>query len=87
MIFTSDLLGGMLVVISAILLILALVTYKRYLIKAAIVSAFVFILFLIKGLLYEFNIYFQWHLNMLWVFMLVDIVIVLSLYFALSLRG
>ena len=87
MIFTSDLLGGMLVVISAILLILALVAYKRYLLKAAIVSAFVFALFLLKGLVYELNIYFQWQLDMLWIFMLVDIVIVLSLYLALSLRG
>ncbi len=87
MIFTSDLLGGMLVVISAVLFILALITYKRYLIKAAILSAFVFALFLIKGLLYELNLYFQWRLDMLWIFMVVDIVIVLSLYFALSLRG
>lgn len=86
-IFPSDVLAGILILVSLILLVVALVAYKRYRLKAAIISALVFAIFLLKGIIYETNIYYSLNLNVPEIFMGLDVIILISLYFALALRG
>ncbi len=87
LIFASDVLAGILIVVALILLIVAIVAYRRYKLKAAIISFFVFLLFLIKGIIYEINLYYSWDLNIIAIFLGIDVAILISLYFALALRG
>ena len=86
-IFASDVLAGILIVVASILLIVAILAYKRYKLRAAIISFFVFLLFLIKGIIYELNVYYSLNLNTLAIFLGIDVAILISLYFALALRG
>ncbi len=86
-IFASDVLAGILIVVALILLIVAIVAYKRYKLRAAIISFFVFLLFLIKGIIYELNVYYSWNLDIMAIFLGIDVAILISLYFALALRG
>ena len=87
LIFASDVLAGILIVVASILLIVAILAYKRYKLRAAIISFFVFLLFLIKGIIYELNVYYSLDLNILAIFLGIDVAILISLYFALALRG
>jgi hypothetical protein len=86
-IFASDILAGVLIIVSIILLIVAIIAYRRYKIKAAIISTFVFILFFLKGIIYELNALYSWNLNLMEIFISIDVTIMISLYFALALRG
>ncbi len=86
-IFPSDILAGIIIMTAIILSIVALLAYRRYGLKAALVSLFIFLIFLLKGLLYELNLYFSWGLDILLIFLALDVVILISLYFALALRG
>lgn len=86
-IFLEDVLAGIVMVVAAVLMLVALVAYRRYRLGAAALSAVVFFIFLLKGLIYELNIYFNWGLNIISTFMLIDAVILLFLYFALALRS
>ncbi len=86
-IFPSDILAGILIVSAFILLIVAIIAYRRYSLKAALISSAVFLIFLIKGLIYEMNIYLSMNLNIPEIFMALDVIILISLYFALALRG
>ncbi len=85
--FPVDLLGGMLLVLSLILLVIALITYRRYHLRAAMISSVVFLLFFVKALIYEANIYFQWSLELMGIFFLLDVIILAALYFSIALRG
>ncbi len=86
-IFIEDLLAGIVIVVSAILLIVASIAYKRYRMGAALVAAFIFLMFLLKGILYEINNYMHLPFDLLTSFLLVDVIILVSLYFALALRN
>ncbi len=86
-IFLNDVLGGIILVLSLILLIVAIVTYCRYHIKAALLSAVIFFLFLVKALIYEVAAYLGREINLVGTFLIVDIVILVTLYFVISLRG
>jgi len=87
MIFLEDLLGGMLLVISLLLLIIAILTYRRYRFKAALISSIVFLLFFAKAVIYEVNTLLSLGLNMMSTFFLLDVLILITLYFAIAMRG
>ena len=85
--FIDDILAGMVIVISLLLLVVALIAYRRYRIKAMLVNSFIFILFLINAIIYSLNSLFSFHLDMVFYFLLFDTVILFSLYFAIALKG
>jgi len=87
LIFASDIFAGILIVVAFILLIVAILAYKRYRLRAAIISFFVFLLFLTKGIIYELNVYYSWGLDIMAIFLGIDVAILISLYFALALRS
>jgi len=86
-IFAGDILAGIIIIVAIILLIVALLAYRRYGLKAALVSFFIFAVFLLKGIVYELNVYYSLNLDMLTLFLGLDVIILISLYFALALRG
>ncbi len=86
-IFPSDILAGILILVSLILLLVAFMAYRRYRLKAAIISTVIFTIFLLKGIIYEANLYYSMNLNVPEIFMGLDVIILISLYFALALRG
>ncbi len=86
-IFASDIVAGILLVTSLILLLVAVITYKRYGIKAAAISTLVFVLFFIKGVIYVLYVYYALNLDIIAAFMTIDVAILISLYFALAFRG
>ncbi len=86
-IFPADILAGIIILIAIMLSIVALLAYRRYGLKAALISLFIFLIFLLKGVLYELNIYYSWGLDILLIFLALDVIILISLYFALALRG
>ncbi len=85
--FIDDILAGMVIVISLLLLVVALIAYRRYKIKAMLVNSFIFILFLINAIIYSLNSLFSLHLDMVFYFLLFDTIILFSLYFAIALKG
>ena len=85
--FIDDILAGMVIVISLLLLVVALIAYRRYRIKAMLVNSFIFILFLVNAIIYSLNSLFSIHLDMVFYFLLFDTVILFSLYFAIALKG
>ncbi|MCD6370367.1 MAG: hypothetical protein J7L63_02585 [Thermoplasmata archaeon] len=87
MIFLEDLLGGMLLLISLLLLIIAILTYRRYHFKAALISSIVFLLFFAKAVIYEANTLLSLGLDIMTTFFLTDVFILITLYFAIAMRG
>ena len=85
--FPDDILAGMILVISLILTVVGLVAYRRYRIKGMLFSTIAFLIFLIESLVYVFNIFFNLHLDMLFCLLLLNLVILVILYFSISLRG
>ncbi len=85
--FIDDILAGMVIVISLLLLVVALIAYRRYRIKAMLVNSFVFILFLVNAIIYSLNSLFSLHMDMVFYFLLFDTIILFSLYFAIALKG
>jgi len=86
-IFAADILAGIIILVAFILLVVAILAYKRYGLKAGLISSFIFLIFLLKGVIYELNIYYSWGLDILAIFLALDVIILISLYFALALRG
>ncbi len=87
MIFAADVLAGIVIVVSALLMLVALVAYRRYRIPAAGISILIFLMFLTKAAVYEVNIYMDWGMDIVPIFLLADVVILISLYFTLALRA
>jgi|GEM_PF-4878593 hypothetical protein len=85
--FAEDILAGIMIIVAIILFIVALLAYRRYGLKAALVSAIVFAIFLAKGIIYELNIYYSLNLDIITIFLGLDVIVLISLYFALALRG
>ena len=84
--FPTDVLAGMVLIVSVILFVVALVGYWRYRVKGMVFSALVFLLFFIESLIYVIYIIFNWKIDMLFILFLLNLIILFSLYFAISLK-
>ncbi len=85
--FINDILAGMVMVISILLIFVAILAYRRYRIKAMLINTFIFSLFLINSVIYALNSLMNLHLDMVFYFLVFDTVILFSLYFAMALKG
>ena len=85
--FPNDILAGMILVVSLILTVVGLVAYKRYRLKGMIFSTTAFLIFLLESLIYMFNIFFNLQLDILFWTLLLNLVILIILYFSISLKG
>ena len=86
-IFITDLLAGILLVLSLLFLIISIIAYRRYRIGILLLTSVAFLLFLFKAVIYELNIYFEWDLQILQVFLLMDVIILIALYASVVKRG
>jgi len=86
-IFITDLLAGILLVLSLLFLIISIIAYRRYRIGILLLTSVAFLLFLFKAIIYELNIYFEWDLQILQVFLLMDVIILIALYASVVKRG
>ncbi len=85
--FINDVLAGMVLVISLLLAIVAIVAYRRYRLKAMLFNSVVFILIAVNMVLYALNALWNLGMDMIMVFLAFYVVILFSLYFAISLKG
>ncbi len=85
--FPNDILAGMILVVSLILTIVGLVAYRRYRMRGIIFSSVAFLIFLFESLIYVFNIFFNLHLDILFWTLLLNLVILIILYFSISVKG
>ena len=86
-IFITDLLAGILLVLSLLFLIIAIISYRRYRIGILLLTSVAFLLFLFKAVIYELNIYFEWDLQILQFSFLMDVIILIALYASVVKRG
>ena len=86
-IFITDLLAGILLVLSLLFLIISIMAYRRYRIGILLLTSVAFLLFLFKAIIYELNIYFEWDLQILQVFLFMDVIILIALYASVVKRG
>jgi len=86
-IFITDLLAGILLVLSLLFLIISIIAYRRYRIGILLLTSVAFLLFLFKAIIYELNIYFEWDLQILQVFLFMDVIILIALYASVVKRG
>ncbi|MCD6276289.1 MAG: hypothetical protein J7J42_06065 [Thermoplasmata archaeon] len=86
-IFITDLLAGILLVLSLLFLIISIIAYRRYRIGILLLTSVAFLLFLFKAIIYELNIYFEWDLQILQFSFLMDVIILIALYASVVKRG
>ncbi len=86
-IFITDLLAGILLVLSLLFLIISIIAYRRYRIGILLLTSVAFLLFLFKAVIYELNIYFEWDLQILQFSFLMDVIILIALYASVVKRG
>ncbi len=84
--FITDILAGILLIVAAVLLIIASVGYKRYRIKGMIFAIVAFFIFFIKALIYELNTLLTLNIDFMEISLLLDITILITMYFALALK-
>ena len=85
--FPDDILVGMVLVVSLILTFVGFVAYRRYRMKGMLFSSVAFLIFLIESLIYIFNIFLTLRLDILFWILLLNLVILVILYFSISLKG
>ncbi len=84
--FPNDILAGMILVVSLLLFAVAVIGYMRYRIKGMIFSAIVFLLFFIESLLYIFLVLFSLKMDIIFINLLLNLIILFFLYFTISLK-
>ena len=85
--FPNDVLAGMILVVSLILTVVGLVAYRRYRLRGILFSTVAFLIFLVESLIYVFNIFFNLQLDVLFWLLLLNLAILVTLYFSISLKG
>ena len=85
--FPNDVLAGMILVVSLILTVVGLVAYRRYRLRGILFSTVAFLIFLVESLIYVFNIFFNLQLDMLFWLLLLNLAILVILYFSISMKG
>ncbi len=84
--FITDILAGIVLIIAAVLLIIASVGYKRYRIKGMVFAIVAFFIFFIKALIYELNALLTLNIDFMEISLLLDITILITMYFALAFK-
>ncbi len=84
--FINDILAGMVLVISLLLGIVATLAYVRYRLRAMLFNAIVFYLVAVNMAIYALNTLLALNLDMITVFLAFYVVVLFSLYFAISLK-
>ncbi|NPA76073.1 MAG: hypothetical protein GXO25_08355 [Euryarchaeota archaeon] len=84
--YPSDILAGIVLILSALFVFLSVIGYRRYKLKALLMNIVVFSLFFIDSLLYALNSLYSLGLDMLMLFLLSDVVILVVMYLAVALK-
>ncbi len=85
--FTNDILSGMVLILSVVLMTVSLLAYNRYRLKAMLFNFVAFFMFFLNALIYSLNSLLSLNIDVVFYFLLFDLIILVALYLGIAVKG
>ncbi len=85
--FTNDILSGMVLIIAVVLMTVSFLAYNRYRLKAMLFNFVAFFMFFLNALIYSLNSLLSLNLDVVFYFLLFDLIILVTLYLGIAVKG